>query len=102
MSALLVIALVVQFRAHRYVPTRYWFVVVFISVVGTLISDYLVDNLGVGLNTTTIIFSVDRESVPREQRASSQFRHVPILSRREPIGNTRPTVHTRSAHNAEA
>ncbi|HEV2643485.1 MAG TPA: hypothetical protein VGT98_12290, partial [Candidatus Elarobacter sp.] len=40
------------------VPTIYWIVVVFISVVGTLISDNLVDNLGVGLTTTTILFSV--------------------------------------------
>jgi uncharacterized membrane-anchored protein len=32
--------------------------VVFISVVGTLISDNLVDNLGVPLTTTTAIFSV--------------------------------------------
>lgn len=58
MGALLIIALVVQFRARRYVPTIYWLVVVFISVVGTLISDNLVDNLGVGLGTTTTIFSV--------------------------------------------
>ncbi len=58
MSVLLVVALVVQFRARRYVPARYWIVVVFISVVGTLISDNLVDNLGVSLNTTTIIFGV--------------------------------------------
>lgn len=58
MGALLVIALVVQFRTRKYVPTVYWITVVFISVVGTLISDNLVDNLGVGLGTTTIIFSV--------------------------------------------
>lgn len=58
MGALLIVALVVQFRTRRYVPTVYWIAVVFISVVGTLISDNLVDNLGVGLGTTTIIFSV--------------------------------------------
>ncbi len=58
MAALLIIALVVQFRADKYVPPIYWIVVVFISVVGTLISDNLVDNLGVSLATTTIIFSV--------------------------------------------
>jgi uncharacterized membrane-anchored protein len=57
MGALLIIALVVQFRSRKYVPTVYWVTVVFISVVGTLISDDLVDNLGVGLVTTTIIFS---------------------------------------------
>jgi uncharacterized membrane-anchored protein len=58
MAALLIIALIVQFRTRRYVPTVYWIAVVFISVVGTLISDNLVDNLGVALGTTTIIFSV--------------------------------------------
>lgn len=58
MAVLLVIALVVQFRATRYVPTIYWITVVFISVVGTLISDNLVDNLGVSLLTTTSIFLV--------------------------------------------
>jgi uncharacterized membrane-anchored protein len=57
MTALLVTALVVQFRARKYVPTIYWIAVVFISVVGTLISDNIVDNLGVSLATTTIIFS---------------------------------------------
>ncbi len=58
MGAALVIALIIQIRAKRYVPTKYWIAVVFISVVGTLISDNLVDNLGVSLMTTTTIFSV--------------------------------------------
>lgn len=58
MGAALIVALVVQVRAKRYVPTMYWIAVVFISVVGTLISDNLVDNLGVSLMTTTTIFSV--------------------------------------------
>lgn len=58
MAVLLLIALLVQFRATRYVPTIYWVAVVFISVVGTLISDNLVDNLGVSLLTTTSIFLV--------------------------------------------
>jgi uncharacterized membrane-anchored protein len=57
MGALLIVALVFQFRARRYVPAIYWLVVVFISVVGTLISDNLVDNLGVPLTTTTAIFT---------------------------------------------
>ena len=39
-------------------PKIYWIVVVFISVVGTLISDNLVDNLGVSLTTTSLIFAV--------------------------------------------
>lgn len=58
MSALLVVALVVQFRLRRYVPVAYWLAVVLISVVGTLVSDNLVDNLGVPLWVTTTVFSV--------------------------------------------
>ena len=56
MAALLAVALVVQFRTRRYVPVVYWLVVVLISVVGTLISDNLVDNFGVSLWTTTFVF----------------------------------------------
>ena len=57
MAGLLVIALLLQLRAQRYVPALYWTVVVFVSIVGTLISDNLVDNFGVSLVTTTIIFA---------------------------------------------
>lgn len=58
MAVLLLISLTFQLRAKRYVPKIYWIVVVFISVVGTLISDNLVDNLGVSLTTTSLIFLV--------------------------------------------
>ncbi|MHA7650830.1 COG4705 family protein [Mycobacterium sp. ML4] len=58
MGILLVIALVFQFRSTKYVPGLYWLAVVLISVVGTLITDNLVDNFGVPLQTTTIVFSI--------------------------------------------
>jgi uncharacterized membrane-anchored protein len=58
MSGLLAVALFVQFRLRRYVPGIYWLAVVLLSIVGTLITDNLVDNFGVPLETTTIIFSV--------------------------------------------
>jgi uncharacterized membrane-anchored protein len=58
MAALLIVTLVFQFRAREYVPGIYWLAVVLISVVGTLFSDNLVDNLGVALETTTIAFGV--------------------------------------------
>ena len=58
MGALLVIALLLQVPAKQYQAWRYWLVVVLISVVGTLITDNLVDNLGVALSTTTLVFSV--------------------------------------------
>ncbi|HET7485987.1 MAG TPA: hypothetical protein VFJ64_11520 [Solirubrobacterales bacterium] len=57
MGALLIAVLVFQFRARRYVPGIYWLAVVLISVVGTLVSDNLVENYSVTLQTTTIAFS---------------------------------------------
>ena len=57
MSALLVAALFFQFRLRKYVPGVYWTVVVLISIVGTLITDNLVDNYNVALETTTIVFA---------------------------------------------
>jgi len=58
MSTVLIVALVLQFRQRRYVPWAYWLAVVLISVVGTLVSDNLVDNLGVPLETTTVAFAI--------------------------------------------
>ena len=58
MSALLVIVLIFQLRAKKYIPPIYWLVVVLVSVVGTLISDNLVDNLGMSLELTSIIFGI--------------------------------------------
>ncbi len=55
MSAVLIAVLVAQFRSRRYIPGIYWLAVVLVSVVGTLISDNLVEN-GVALETTTIAF----------------------------------------------
>ncbi len=57
MSAAFLVLLFWQLRLRRYVAGVYWAVVVFISVVGTLISDFLVDNLGIPLQTTTIAFA---------------------------------------------
>jgi uncharacterized membrane-anchored protein len=58
MSALLAVALVFQFRVRRYIPGIYWLAVVLISIVGTLITDNMVDNFGISLVTSTIVFSV--------------------------------------------
>jgi uncharacterized membrane-anchored protein len=57
MAGVLVLALIWQFRQRRYVPMVYWLAVVLISVVGTLVTDNLVDNLGVSLTTTTTLFT---------------------------------------------
>lgn len=58
MAVGLIAALAYQFRTDRYTPWIYWLSVVLISIVGTLITDNLVDNLGISLVTTTIVFSV--------------------------------------------
>ncbi len=58
MGAFLIIVLVLQFKSRKYIPWIYWLSVVLISIVGTLITDNLTDNLGVSLVTTTIIFGI--------------------------------------------
>ncbi len=58
MTALLLVALGFQFRARKYVPGIYWLSVVLISVVGTLLSDKLADDMGVPLQSTTIAFAI--------------------------------------------
>jgi uncharacterized membrane-anchored protein len=58
MGVILFAALILQFAQKKYVPWIYWLAVVFISVVGTLITDNLVDHLGVSLETTSAVFSI--------------------------------------------
>ncbi len=58
MSAGLAALLVWQFRTRRYVAPLYWAAVVFISVVGTLITDNLTDRFGVPLPLSTAVFAV--------------------------------------------
>jgi uncharacterized membrane-anchored protein len=58
MTGVLLVALVFQFAQKRYIPWAYWLAVVLISVVGTLVTDNLVDNFGVRLETTTVAFSI--------------------------------------------
>ncbi len=57
MAALLLIILLFQIKQNKYIPALYWTSVVLISIVGTLITDDLVENFGVSLETTTIAFS---------------------------------------------
>lgn len=58
MTALLIGVLVLQFRTRRYVPPVYWSAVVLISIVGTLVTDNLVDKYNVSLETTTTVFGI--------------------------------------------
>ena len=57
MGSLLVVALVVQFATRKYVPGVYWVAVVLLSVVGTLITDNLVEKYAWSLTTCTIMFA---------------------------------------------
>ncbi|WP_421762164.1 hypothetical protein [Devosia sp.] len=58
MTGVLIIALILQFAQKRYVPWAYWLAVVLISVVGTLLTDNLVDNFGVPLVVTTVACTI--------------------------------------------
>ncbi|MEU6011315.1 hypothetical protein [Streptomyces sp. NPDC047453] len=84
MSALLAVVLVVQFRTLAYRAGVYWLAVALISVVGTLISDNLTDNMGVPPETSTAVFAVALAVVfavwYRRERTLS-IHHVDTLSR---------------------
>ncbi|MFD0577121.1 COG4705 family protein [Dactylosporangium darangshiense] len=58
MLALLVGALVVQFRTRQYTPWIYWLCVVLVSIVGTQLTDFFTDTLGVSLYVSTAVFTV--------------------------------------------
>ena len=54
-ALLLQMTLGLQFRSQRYTPWGYWSSTVLISVFGTLVTDNLVDNVGVTLATTPLV-----------------------------------------------
>jgi uncharacterized membrane-anchored protein len=58
MGICLVVVLIFQFRANKYIPIIYWLAVVLISIFGTLITDNLTDSLGVPLEVSTLVFTV--------------------------------------------
>ena len=58
MGAILIGALVLQFGQKRYVPWSYWLAVVLVSIVGTLITDNMVDNFGISLVSVTAFFVI--------------------------------------------
>lgn len=55
-AALLLLALGLQLRNHRYVPWTYWLTVVLLSIAGTQITDFLTDKLEISLYVTTAVF----------------------------------------------
>jgi uncharacterized membrane-anchored protein len=58
MSGVLAAVLIVQVRSRQYTPWLYWLTVVLVSIVGTLITDNLTDNLDVPLEVTSLVFGV--------------------------------------------
>jgi len=58
MAAFLLITLVAQFWVQTYMPWLYWLNVILVSVVGTLVTDLLVDELDVELWVTIIVFAI--------------------------------------------
>jgi uncharacterized membrane-anchored protein len=57
MAAVLGAVLAVQLGTRRYVAPIYWLAVVFLSIVGTLLTDNLSDNLHVSLYASTAVFA---------------------------------------------
>jgi uncharacterized membrane-anchored protein len=58
MLVVLAVALTIQLRTHRYTPWIYWLCVVLVSIVGTQITDFFTDTLGVSLYLSTAVFAV--------------------------------------------
>jgi len=58
MFAVLCVTLVAQLRARRLIPWLYWLTVVEVSIVGTQITDFFTDILGVSLYLSTAVFAV--------------------------------------------
>ncbi len=58
MITVLTVALVIQLRTRQYTPWIYWLCVVLVSIVGTQITDFFTDTLGVSLYLSTAVFAV--------------------------------------------
>lgn len=85
MSAILVGVIALQFAQKRYVPWAYWSAVVMVSVVGTLLTDNLIDTFGVPLQTTTIACTVILAAIFAAWYASEKTLsiHTVVTTRRE-------------------
>ena len=58
MTGFLIATLSLQFAQRKYAPWIYWLTVVLVSVVGTLITDNLIDNLGVSQQAASVGFGI--------------------------------------------
>ena len=57
-TVVLIGALVLQFRAARYIPWVYWFTVLMVAIVGTMAADVLHKQFHVPYAATTVFFAV--------------------------------------------
>lgn len=85
MTAILIGVLALQFAQKRYVPWAYWSAVVMVSVVGTLLTDNLIDTFGVPLEVTTIACTVILAAIFAAWYASERTLsiHTVVTTRRE-------------------
>jgi uncharacterized membrane-anchored protein len=58
MLTVLTVALITQLCTRKYTPWIYWLCVVLVSIVGTQITDFFTDDLGVSLYISTAVFAV--------------------------------------------
>lgn len=58
MFTVLALTLAAQLRARRYIPWLYWLTVVLVSIVGTQVTDFFTDQLGVSLWVSTGVFAI--------------------------------------------
>lgn len=58
MGVITICSVIWQFKMKKYFAPAYWFLVIMMSIEGTLITDLLVDNFGVSLITLDIIFTI--------------------------------------------
>jgi uncharacterized membrane-anchored protein len=81
MITVLAVALVIQLRTRQYTPWIYWLCVVLVSIVGTQITDFFTDTLGVSLYLSTAVFAVILAAVfilwYRQERHSRSPRSTP-------------------------
>lgn len=55
-AAGLVITILIQMLAHRYIVWRYWLAVVAVSIFGTMFADYIHDGLNLDFMESTLLF----------------------------------------------
>ena len=58
MGAITIGAVIWNFKQKKYFPPSYWFLIVMMSIEGTLITDILVDQFGVSLLILDVVFTI--------------------------------------------